>query len=133
RRSSARLVFELAIAQSTIVDLQSSNEPISVSADHPIIDEAREAAVVLVLVIQPLEDGMHEMAVIVEAAELERGAGGKYDGRLIGNAPRIDVALPVIENISRCGRLRRVECRVARHAPRNALHDVADAEVEARF
>ena len=59
-----------------------------------VVGGAGEAAIVLVLVVEPLEDRMHQMAIDAEGAEFQLGVV-EPDRRDIGEPQGVDVALLV--------------------------------------
>ena len=74
---------------------------------------------------------MHEVAVHVEGADLQKRAGSQPDCGLVGHAQRIDVALPVVGHVQRVRRLRRGERREFRHFSRYALAYPVGVEIDA--
>ena len=63
--------------------------------DLALVRQARERAVVDIFVVEPLEDRVAQMTIDHEGADLDGGGVGEPQRRLVGEAHRVDVALPV--------------------------------------
>src|SRR5882724_10714588 len=94
-------------------------EAILEPTDVALIVDAPEHAVVLVLVVEPLKDRMHQVAVDAEDAEFHRGAGRDPHRRLVGKTQRVDVALPVVSDVDGSRRRRRRKRDILGHAAWN--------------
>ena len=116
-----------------VVEGHAQQETVLEPADVALVVDAAEYAIVLILVVEPLEDRVHQVAVDAEHPELDGGAGRDPHRRLVGDAQGVDVALPVIDHVDSCSRRRRCERDILGHASGNALPDLVGVDVEPRF
>ena len=60
---SAADIDELLGVDGAVEDVDAGNEPVAEAADDAVVGDLGKPAVVLVAIVEPLEDRMHQMAV----------------------------------------------------------------------
>ena len=79
----ARHVRELLVVDLAVVQVDAGDQAVLEAADPALVGDAREAAVVVVAVVEPLEDRVHQVAVDHEAADLHAGRSATADDAVL--------------------------------------------------
>ena len=122
------LVVDLAV-----VNVDAGHQAIAKAVDGAVVNHTAEAAKIVIGIVEPLEDRVHQVPIDVERANLDGRVLAKLDRGLVGNAVGIDVALPIVDLVGRRRRARLVQRRIFCHGTGNALLDGVAVEVESRF
>ena len=86
-------IGELLIVDPAIDHVDARHQPVAEAIDHAVIDRSHERAIVLIVIIKPLEDRVHQMAIDPERTELHRRIIEPHRG-LVTYTHGIDISLP---------------------------------------
>ena len=108
---------------SPLCTVDAGDEPVLEAADPALVVDAREAAVVVVVVVEPLEDRVHQVAVDAEAAELDAGAGDSRNAVLLAMRQESMLRCQSLATLMAAAVLGDVSATVLVTPPGNALRD----------
>src|SRR5205823_2769592 len=66
-------ILELLVVDAAVQDVDAGDQTVAEATNEAVVGDLGEAAIVLVAVIEPLENRMHQMAVDAEGAEFDLG------------------------------------------------------------